>query len=99
MNICIATLRNKTGSVLKYRILGTDTGVVHDIHSRSIEKYLQENKVSNLIYDNGIVCTQGSLNEYPILYTDNKVKNNIPVLIRQENGNSTIANIEGKVVT
>lgn len=99
MNICIATLRNKTGSVLKYRILGTDTGVVHDIHSRSIEKYLQENKVSNLIYDNGIICTQGSLNEYPILYTDNKVKNNIPVLIRQENGNSTIANIEGKVVT
>lgn len=99
MNICIATFQNKMGSILKYRILDTSTGVVHDIHSRSIESFIQKDKVRNLSFlDNAIVCTEGSLKNYPIIHSDGKVKNNIPVIIEISNSTVIIANMEGKTV-
>lgn len=99
MDICIATIQNKMGSILKYRILSLDTGVLHDIHSRSIINYIKTNNIKNLALENNtVICTQGSIEDYPVIHADGKVKNNIPVVLQQDTENIKIANYEGKVL-
>lgn len=101
MNVCIATIQNKAGSILKYRILDTDTKTVHEVHSRSIESELGRVSIRNLGIDGtSIRCTEGNIKDYPIvIQSDTKVKNNIPVVINISGDTIDIANYEGKIAT
>ena len=102
MYICIATIRNKRRSILRYRILDTNTGKYEDIHSRSIVGRLGTNHVRNLEVANGNVeCTEGNLDKYPILIDGtNKAANvNSPIIISLTDTDGTVCNFKGNIAS
>ena len=98
MLICIATIRNKAGDILKYRMLDTSANRCQDISKKQIGGYIQSNNVRNLdLSGDKLRCLEGNINEYPIIKAGT-LKNNIAIII-STGSEVCIANYEGKVVT